>query len=128
MTWTRQCWMIVRSPLVKAKQDRSIGVEDLPEIVMSGVRFRLAKQRLIPFATVSNIRNANNFPGPLHRTLLQSDAAAQSRHAATCAATAALQSDVLLQRLGSRHLTIAENEPVTPRAQNTVGTPRPPAA
>jgi hypothetical protein len=35
--------MFVRAPLVQAKQDGSIGVEDLPEVIMGGIRFRLAK-------------------------------------------------------------------------------------
>lgn len=36
--------MFVRAPLVKADQDRSIRVQDLPEVIMSGSRFRLAEQ------------------------------------------------------------------------------------
>ncbi len=38
--------MLVGAPLVKAKQDRSIRVEELPEVVMGGRRLRQPKQRL----------------------------------------------------------------------------------
>lgn len=34
-----QGWMLVRTPLVEAKQDRVIRVKDLPEVVMGGKRF-----------------------------------------------------------------------------------------
>jgi len=36
--------MIVRAPLVKTEQDRSIPAEDLPEVVMAGSRRRKAKE------------------------------------------------------------------------------------
>jgi len=36
------------TPLVKTEQDRSIGVEDLPEIAMSRRRFRQPKKQLVP--------------------------------------------------------------------------------
>jgi hypothetical protein len=38
-----QRWMLVCTPLVEAEQDRIIRVEDLPEVVMGGGRFRQAK-------------------------------------------------------------------------------------
>jgi len=45
---TCQRGMLVGAPFVKAEQDRSIRVEDLPEIVMGRGRLRQAKQRLVP--------------------------------------------------------------------------------
>src|SRR6478672_2475309 len=62
--------MFVGSPLVKAKQDRSIGVQDLPEVIMSGIHFRLAKQRLIPLEAASNICNSDDCPSAFHCFLL----------------------------------------------------------
>jgi len=54
----------VRGPsLVNAKQDRSICVQDLPKVIMSGSRFRWAEQRLIPLKAASNISNADDCPG-----------------------------------------------------------------
>jgi hypothetical protein len=50
--------MSVGSPLVKAKQDRSIRVEDLPEVIMGRGCFRLTEQSLIPLEAASNISNA----------------------------------------------------------------------
>ena len=35
--------MLMGAPLVQAEQDRAIRVSDLPEVVMRGLRFRLAK-------------------------------------------------------------------------------------
>ena len=40
---TCQRGMLMRAPLVKAEQDRSIRVEDLTEVVMGGSRLRQAK-------------------------------------------------------------------------------------
>jgi hypothetical protein len=47
--------MLVGTPLVEAEQDRSIRVEDLPEVVMGGSRLRQAKQRLVPFEAARHI-------------------------------------------------------------------------
>jgi hypothetical protein len=47
--------MLVCTPLVEAKQDCSIPVDDLAEVVMLGSRLRLAKQRLVPFETAGHI-------------------------------------------------------------------------
>ncbi len=43
------------APGVEAEQDRTIRVEDLPEVVMDGSRLRQAKQRMIPFEAVSHV-------------------------------------------------------------------------
>src|ERR1700733_1946250 len=43
---TRQRGMLVGTPLMETKQNRSIRVDDLPEVVMGGSRLRQAKQRL----------------------------------------------------------------------------------
>ena len=40
--------MLVGAPLVQAKQDSSIRVEDLPKVGMGWRRLRLAEQRLVP--------------------------------------------------------------------------------
>src|SRR5437588_237385 len=45
---TCQRGVLVCTPLVQAEQDRSIGVDDLPEVVVSRSRLRQAKQRLVP--------------------------------------------------------------------------------
>ena len=43
------------TPLVKAEQDRSIRVEDLPEVVVGGSRLRQAKQRLVPLEALGHV-------------------------------------------------------------------------
>ena len=55
------------SPRVKAEQDRSICVEDLTEVVMSGSRFRQTKQRLVPLEAASHIPNTNDRPRAPHK-------------------------------------------------------------
>jgi hypothetical protein len=45
------------TPLMEAEQDRSVRVEDLPEVVMRRIRQRQSKQRLIPFETARHISN-----------------------------------------------------------------------
>src|SRR3954454_8502551 len=58
--------MLVGTPLVKAEQDRSIRVEDLPEVVMGGSRLRQAQQRLVPLEAARHIANANDGPRASH--------------------------------------------------------------
>jgi len=41
--------MLVRAPLVEAKQDGSIRIQDLTKVVMTRRRLRLAEERLVPF-------------------------------------------------------------------------------
>ena len=65
----------MRTPLVKAEQDRSIRVEDLAEVVMVGSRLRQSKERLVPLEAPAHIANANDRPraphGPLWRLSYQ---------------------------------------------------------
>ena len=58
--------MLMVTPLVKAEQDRSIRVEDLPEVVMGGSRQRQAKQRLVSLEAARHIPNANDRPRASH--------------------------------------------------------------
>src|SRR5215472_9391294 len=66
---TCQGGMLVGTPLVQTKQDRSIRVDDLPEVVVSRNRLRLAKQRLVPLKALRHISYANDRPYTLHRFL-----------------------------------------------------------
>src|ERR671913_1038433 len=54
--------VLVGSPLVKAQQDRTIGVENLTEVVVSGLGLGLAKQRLVPPEAARNICDADDGP------------------------------------------------------------------
>jgi hypothetical protein len=65
----RQCGMLVGTPPVETEQDRSIRVEDLPEVIVTGSRRRQAKKRLIPLETGGHIGDANDRPGALHKVL-----------------------------------------------------------
>src|SRR5262245_15414977 len=65
----RQRGMPVGLPLVEAEQDRSIRVEDLPEIVMRWSRLRQPKQRLVPAEAAGDIRDADDRPQALHGVL-----------------------------------------------------------
>jgi hypothetical protein len=65
--------MIMRTPLVKAEQDRSIRVEDLTEKLMGGSRLRYAKQRLVPLEAAGDIANTNDRPRAPHGSLLRLD-------------------------------------------------------
>src|SRR5215470_20303297 len=58
--------MFVGAPLVKAEQDRSVRVEDLPEIVMGRRRLRLTEQRLVPLEAASHITYPDDRPRALH--------------------------------------------------------------
>src|SRR5262245_24898833 len=58
--------MLMGTPLMKAEQDRSIRVDDLAEVVMSGSRLRQAKERLVPLQAAGHIANANDRPRTLH--------------------------------------------------------------
>ena len=63
---TCQRGMLVGAPRVKAKQDRSVRIDDLPEIIVAGSRLRQAKQRLVPFEAMGHVSDANDRPGALH--------------------------------------------------------------
>ena len=54
------------TPLVEAEQDRSIRVEDLPEVVMGGRGLGLAKQRLVPPEAARHIAHPDDCPRSLH--------------------------------------------------------------
>ena len=69
------------TPLVETEQDRSIRVEDLPEVVMFGSRRRQAKERLVPLETGGRLGDANDCPA-LHRVLLLRPNANYSHRAA----------------------------------------------
>src|SRR4026208_322944 len=57
------------APPVKTKQDRTVRVEELPEIVMSRCRFGLTEERLIPIEAARHISDSNDCPRALHRIL-----------------------------------------------------------
>src|ERR1041385_3986738 len=58
--------MFVGAPLVKTEQDRSVRVDDLPKVIMSGSRPGQPKQPLIPFETPKHIANPNYRPDAFH--------------------------------------------------------------
>src|SRR4029079_2753168 len=58
--------MIVCAPLVEAKQNGPVRVDDLPEVLMSGQGIRLAEQRLVPFEAGRHIADADDCPRALH--------------------------------------------------------------
>src|SRR5262245_16279723 len=64
---TRQRGMLVGAPLVQAEQDRSIRVEDLTKVLVSGGRLRLAEQRLVPPEAARHILHPDDRPGASHR-------------------------------------------------------------
>src|SRR5689334_8448587 len=59
--------MLVRPPLVKAKQHRSIRVQDLTKIVMARTSLVLTEERLVPFKATGDVPDADNCPRALHR-------------------------------------------------------------
>src|SRR5262249_60055505 len=65
----RQRGMLVGTPRVKAEQDRSIRVEDLPEVVMGRSRLGQVKQRLVPIEALRHVSYANDRPRAPHRFL-----------------------------------------------------------
>src|SRR6185312_10256628 len=58
--------MLFDAPLVETEQNRSIRVEDLPEVAMAGRRRRQAEERLVPVETAGHIVDADDRPGTLH--------------------------------------------------------------
>jgi hypothetical protein len=54
--------MIVRTPSMKAQQDRSISIDNLTEVVVTWRRLGLTEDRLIPFQARRNIADANDRP------------------------------------------------------------------
>ena len=58
--------MLVDSPLVEAKQNRSIRVEDLPKVVMGKKCSRLTEQRLVPLEATRHVADPYDCPRTLH--------------------------------------------------------------
>jgi hypothetical protein len=59
--------MLVSAPLVEAKQDGSIRIQDLTKVVMARKRLGLAKERLVPFEAARDVPYANDRPCAFHR-------------------------------------------------------------
>jgi hypothetical protein len=59
--------MLVRAPLVEAKQDGSIRIQDLTKVVMTRRRLRLAEERLVSFEAAGNVPYADDRPCQFHR-------------------------------------------------------------
>src|SRR5438034_362589 len=60
--------VLVRAPLVKADQHRSIRIHDLTPVVMARSRLSLAEQRLIPFEATGYVADAYDRPRAFHRS------------------------------------------------------------
>src|SRR5215831_9503862 len=59
--------MFMLPPPVQAKQDRTVRIGYLTKVVMGRSGHCLAKERLVPFATVPHIFYANDCPDAFHR-------------------------------------------------------------
>src|SRR5260370_22471894 len=59
--------MLVRAPLVEAKQDGSIRIQDLTKVLMARRRLGLAEERLVPFEAAGNVAYADDRPCAFHR-------------------------------------------------------------
>src|SRR5216683_779295 len=62
--------MLVGAPLVEAEQNSSIGIEDLPKVIMGRKGSRLTEQRLVPFEAVRHVAYSYDRPRALHRVPL----------------------------------------------------------
>jgi hypothetical protein len=58
--------MLVRAPPVEAEQNRSIGIEDLPKVIMGRKGSRLTEQRLVPLQAARHVAYPKNRPRALH--------------------------------------------------------------
>ena len=58
--------MLVSAPRVEAEQNSSIGIEDLPKVIMGRKGSRLAEQRLIPFEADRHVAYPDDRPRALH--------------------------------------------------------------
>ena len=56
----------MRAPVVEAKQDGSIRIQDLAKVVMARRRPGLAEERLIPFEAAGNVAYADDCPYAFH--------------------------------------------------------------
>src|SRR5713101_9531633 len=59
--------MLVRAPLVQAKQHGSIRIQDLTKVAMARRLLRLAEERLVPFEAGRNVIYADDRPCAFHR-------------------------------------------------------------
>ena len=57
----------MRTPLVEAKQDGSIRIQDLTPMVMARRCLGLAEERLVPFEAAGNAAYADDRPSASHR-------------------------------------------------------------
>src|SRR6266513_5830186 len=87
--------MLVRAPLVEAKQDGSIRIQDLTKVVITRRRLRLAEERLVPFDAARNVPYPDDRPWPFQRIL----AAGLTRTRSVTAGRATLST--LIQRLST---------------------------
>src|SRR5260370_330704 len=62
--------MLMGAPLVEAEQDSSIGIEDLPKVIMGRRGSRLTEQRLVPFQAARHVAYPYDRPRALHRVPL----------------------------------------------------------
>jgi hypothetical protein len=62
--------MLVRTPLVKAKQGSTIRIQDLTPMVMARSRFGLAEERLVPLKAFWNVTYADDRPYSFHLEIL----------------------------------------------------------
>ena len=63
---TGQRRMLMCTPRVKAEQDGPVRVQDLTKVVMSGRRFRLAKERLVPLEAGRYVSHTDDCPRTFH--------------------------------------------------------------
>src|SRR3981189_2085735 len=59
---TCQRGMLVGTPLVETEQDRSIRVDDLPEVAVGRSRLRQAKQRPVPLEALGHLLHPHDRP------------------------------------------------------------------
>ncbi len=64
---THQRGMLVRTPLMEAKQDGSVGIQDLTKVIVAWRRLRLAEERLVPLEAARDVAYANDGPCAFHR-------------------------------------------------------------
>lgn len=57
--------MLVGAPLMQAEQDRSIRIEDLPEVVMRRKCNKLTEQRLVPLEAARYVTYSDDCPRAL---------------------------------------------------------------
>jgi hypothetical protein len=63
---TAKGWVVVRAPLVKAKQNRLVGVKELAEVVVRWCRLGLTEERRVPAEATGNISYPDDRPSALH--------------------------------------------------------------